>query len=161
MVWDEQMHHLHGLGNGRDRAPISNWMAVIHPDDAVPVRELMARALSGAADFDAEYRVVFPDGAVHHVCGEAVIFRDPDGSSARMVGVCYDVTEQKTAEQELRRHRVHLEELVAERTSALSVAVRQAQAANQAKASPAPYPSPLPRPTQSSPPRSVTNPRKS
>jgi signal transduction histidine kinase len=133
MVWDEQMHRLHGLGNGCDRAPISNWMALIHPDDTVPVRELMARALSGAGDFDAEYRVIWPDNSVHHVCGEAVIFRDPDGSPARMVGVCYDVTEQKTVEQELRRHRIHLEDLVAERTNALSVAVRQAQAANQAK----------------------------
>ena len=133
MVWDEQMHRLYGLGNGRDPAPISNWMEMVHPDDSVPVRELLARALSGAGDFDAEYRVIWPDHSVHHVCGEAVIFRDPDGSPARMVGVCYDVTEQKLVEQELRRHRVHLEDLVAERTNALSVAVRQAQAANQAK----------------------------
>ena len=73
----------------------------------------------------------WPGGAVHHLHGEAVIFRDPEGRPARMVGVCYDVTEQKTTEQELRRHRIHLEELVAERTNALSVAVRQAQAANR------------------------------
>jgi signal transduction histidine kinase len=51
----------------------------------------------------------------------------------RMVGVNYDVTASRTAEAELRRHRIHLEELVAERTNALSVAVRQAQGANRAK----------------------------
>jgi PAS domain S-box-containing protein len=133
MVWDEQMHRLYGLGNDHDRAPVSSDMEMVHPDDVIPVRELMARALKGTGDFDAEYRVVWPDGSVHHLCGEAVIFRDQDGSPARMVGVCYDVTEQKTVEQELRRHRIHLEDLVAERTNALSVAVRQAQAANQAK----------------------------
>ncbi|MET0320753.1 MAG: histidine kinase dimerization/phospho-acceptor domain-containing protein, partial [Duganella sp.] len=132
MVWDEQMHRLYGR-EGRDGAVIGNWLDMVHPDDAVPVRALLARALGGASDFDPEYRVRWPDGSVHHLRGEAVIFRDAEGRPARMVGVCYDVTEQKAAEQELRRHRIHLEDLVAERTNALSVAVRQAQAANQAK----------------------------
>jgi len=136
MVWDEQMHRLYGVADGHTgphRSAVENWMLMVHPDDAVPLHELLTRALAGAGDFDSEYRVRWPDGSLHYLHGEAVIFRDPDGSPARMVGVCYDVTEQKTAEQELRRHRIHLEDLVTERTNALSVAVRQAQAANQAK----------------------------
>jgi len=136
MVWDEQMHRLYGVADGHTgphRSAVDNWMLMVHPDDAVPLHELLTRALAGAGDFDSEYRVRWPDGSLHYLHGEAVIFRDPDGSPARMVGVCYDVTEQKTAEQELRRHRIHLEDLVTERTNALSVAVRQAQAANQAK----------------------------
>lgn len=133
MVWDEQMYLLYGLEGSRADGPVRNWLDLIHPDDAIPVRELLARSLNGAVDFDIEYRVLWQDGSVHHICGEAVIFRDRDGRAVRMVGVCYDITEQKAAEQELRRHRIHLEDLVAERTNALSVAVRQAQAANQAK----------------------------
>jgi len=112
---------------------MDDWNARMHPDDAIPVRALLERALSGSCDFDAEFRVVWPDGSLHHIKGEAMIFRDADGHPARMVGVNYDVTGQKVVEQELRRHRIHLEELVAERTNALSVAVRQAQTANQAK----------------------------
>ena len=136
MVWDDQMHRLYGVADGHTGphpSAVDNWMLMVHRDDAVPLRELLTRALAGAGDFDSEYRVRWPDGSLHYLHGEAVIFRDPDGSPARMVGVCYDVTEQKTAEQELRRHRIHLEDLVTERTNALSVAVRQAQAANQAK----------------------------
>jgi len=136
MVWDDQMHRLYGVADGHTGphgSAVENWMLMVHPDDAVPLHELLTRALAGAGDFDSEYRVRWPDGSLHYLHGEAVIFRDPDGSPARMVGVCYDVTEQKTAEQELRRHRIHLEDLVTERTNALSVAVRQAQAANQAK----------------------------
>jgi signal transduction histidine kinase/CheY-like chemotaxis protein len=89
--------------------------------------------LSGTAEFDIEYRLIWPDGTVHYMKADAMTFRDTEGHAMRMVGVNYDVTDSRVAEQELRRHRNHLEDLVAERTNALSVAVRQAQAANRAK----------------------------
>ncbi len=44
-----------------------------------------------------------------------------------------EVEAREEAEDELRRHRVHLEELVAERTAELTVAKVQAETANQAK----------------------------
>jgi two-component system sensor histidine kinase/response regulator len=44
-----------------------------------------------------------------------------------------DISARKHAEQELLHHRYHLEDLVSERTAALSVAMREAQAANRAK----------------------------
>ena len=136
LVWDEQMHRLYGIDDaGADGAAsaMDQWFARMHPDDAIPVRALLVGALGGGGDFDAEFRVVWPDGSLHYLKGEAMIFRDADGHPARVVGVNYDITGHKMAELELRRHRIHLEELVAERTNALSVAVRQAQVANQAK----------------------------
>ncbi|WP_143132991.1 response regulator [Pseudoduganella namucuonensis] len=52
----------------------------------------------------------------------------------RLVRVGYvDISERKRAQRELLRHRNHLEELVQQRTAALSVAVTDAQAANRAK----------------------------
>ncbi|MBP1204666.1 PAS domain S-box-containing protein [Duganella sp. 1411] len=136
LVWDEQMLRLYGMDEASAAgaaASMDEWIARMHPDDAIPVRALLDRALAGGGDFDAEFRVTWPDGSLHYMKGEAMIFRDAEGQPARVVGVNYDITEHKVAEQELRRHRIHLEDLVAERTNALSVAVRQAQAANQAK----------------------------
>src|SRR5476649_382762 len=109
------------------------WDAMLHPDDAIPTRALLQQSLEGRAEYDVEFRVIWPDGSVRHIKGDAMIFRDADSRPVRMVGVNYDVTAQKQAELELRRHRHHLEELVEDRTRALSVAVLQAQAANQAK----------------------------
>lgn len=133
VVWDEQMYRLHGVEGQQVEKPFDLWLSMIHPDDAIPTEALLRQALNGQAEFDVEFRVVWADGSVHHIKGDAMIFRDADGQPARMVGVNYDVTASRVAEQELRRHRIHLEDLVAERTNALSVAVLQAQAANQAK----------------------------
>jgi signal transduction histidine kinase/DNA-binding response OmpR family regulator len=133
VVWDEQMFRLHGMEGGKGGRDMAQWLAMLHPDDALPVQALLDQALQGSGEFDAEFRIVWPDASVHHIKGDAMIFRDSEGRPARMVGVNYDITAHKVAQQELRRHRIHLEELVAERTEALSVAVLQAQAANQAK----------------------------
>jgi PAS domain S-box-containing protein len=133
VVWDEQMYRLYGFEGRRVDKPFEMWRTMLHPDDAIPTEALLRQALQGTAEFDGEFRVIWEDGSVHYMKGDAMIFRDANGKPSRMVGVNYDVTASRVAQQELRRHRIHLEDLVAERTNALSVAVRQAQTANQAK----------------------------
>ncbi len=60
---------------------------------------------------------------------------DPALGVRSVLAVCRDITDRKQAEAELARHRHHLEELVAERTAALSEAKAGAEAANRAKSS--------------------------
>ncbi|WP_269631084.1 sensor histidine kinase [Pelomonas sp. BJYL3] len=55
------------------------------------------------------------------------------GQEARIEGMISDITQRRLAEQELTRHRDHLEELVEARTMELSQAKIRAEAANQSK----------------------------
>ncbi|MES2260205.1 MAG: ATP-binding protein [Pseudomonadota bacterium] len=132
-VWDEQMYRLYGTDRDKVPEPFQLWIDQLHPDDADISRAELQGVLDGGDAFAYEFRIVWPDGSIHHIQTDSMLFRDAAGKPARMVGVNYDITAHKTAELELRRHRHHLEELVADRTQALSVAVAQAQAANQAK----------------------------
>ncbi|MCB1997174.1 MAG: PAS domain S-box protein [Burkholderiaceae bacterium] len=59
--------------------------------------------------------------------------QDANGRVCTVLAICRDVTERRQAEEELARHRDHLEELVAQRTAALRQAMAEAEAANRAK----------------------------
>jgi PAS domain S-box-containing protein len=57
----------------------------------------------------------------------------PDGKTIFYSGFMEDITERKRAEEELKKHQEHLDEMIRERTTELVVAKEQAEAANRAK----------------------------
>src|SRR6202166_2141016 len=74
----------------------------VHPDDAASVKETVERASQNGKDFEHEYRLVMPDGAVKHVHVVAHAERDELGEF-EFVGAVMDTTEGKRAEKKLRR----------------------------------------------------------
>jgi PAS domain S-box-containing protein len=94
--------------------------------------EMILQGISlSSITFEAQHRC--KDG--HLVWGE--VQSKPEYDSAGKIigyhGITRDITERKNAEAELKRHRDHLEELVAQRTTALSIAKEAAEAASRAK----------------------------
>ncbi len=67
------------------------------------------------ADYDVEYRTLWPDGSTHWVQIRGQVIRGPNGAPERMVGVSLDVTDRKRTEE-------LLEAGVAERTRELALA---------------------------------------
>jgi PAS domain S-box-containing protein len=143
-IWDWDVHHdelaqddeimrQYGLKTRLGGGNYKAWLERVVPEDRERARAEVAAALKGERDFSLQFRIRRPDGALRHLRSMARSFRDETGKVVRMVGVSIDVTEATESEQELRRHRSHLEELVAERTEALSVAVAEAKSASRAK----------------------------
>lgn len=95
----------------------------------------------------AAYRKVFSEGCVidyplsiRHVSGlitdvlyNASGYRNEQGEVEGVFAAARDITERKRGEAELDKYRHHLEELVKQRTLALSIAKDAAEAANRAK----------------------------
>jgi PAS domain S-box-containing protein len=74
----------------------------VHPEDATPVKQTIELAAKDAKDFEHEYRLVMPDGAVKHVHVVAHAERDESGE-LEFVGAVMDTTEGKRVEKKLRR----------------------------------------------------------
>ncbi len=73
------------------------------------------------------------NGEIYYEISTISPIRQPDGRITHYVAVKEDITEKKHMGQELDRYRLHLEEVVAERTRQLEQARAAAEAANQSK----------------------------
>ena len=71
------------------------------------------------------WEIIRKDGSTRQVELSVSLITDPQGNPAGFRGIARDVTERKRAEDELRRHRHHLEEMVADRTAELRKANEQ------------------------------------
>ncbi len=135
LYWSEEMFRIFGL-NPQDGVPTAEtfWQR-IHPEDLERTRELLLKAAAGNREYEHEHRIVLPDGTVKHIHAIGHPVLDENGQVAEYVGTAMDVTERKLAEDELRKHRENLEDMVRHRTEQLAEAKARAEAANRAKSS--------------------------
>jgi PAS domain S-box-containing protein len=98
MVWDEQMFELYGITPRQNRATYSQWRNALHPEDRARCDAEVAEALSGTKRFDTEFRVRWPDGAVHQIRAIGRVQRDAAGRPTRMIGTNWDITDRKHIE---------------------------------------------------------------
>lgn len=133
LVWDERMYQMVGVAPGELGDAHHTWLATVHPDDRALCELAKRQALERDRPYDIEFRICRPDGAVRYIKADGQVLRNPQGQPVRMTGIHYDITERKQAEEEMRRHRDHLLELVDERTASLLAATRAAENANRVK----------------------------
>jgi PAS domain S-box-containing protein len=79
------------------------WVQILHPDDRERVMAESHRTNRTGEPFRMEYRLIHKDGHVVWVRDEAEMLRDAAGQPIAWQGVLLDVTEQKVAEEGLRR----------------------------------------------------------
>jgi PAS domain S-box-containing protein len=78
------------------------WTAGIHPDDVRRHEAVYANAFERRQPFEIEYRLRRHDGQYRWVVEHAVPRDGADGSFAGYIGSCFDITERKYAEEQLR-----------------------------------------------------------
>ena len=104
------------------------WAAAIHPDDRERVFKDWGAAANDGQLFLSEYRFQTQDGTVTWVVGQARAETDSKGKVLSYVGTITDITEQKQAEETIRRINIELEQRVKERTVQLETANQELEA---------------------------------
>jgi PAS domain S-box-containing protein len=110
--WSEECYRVLSF-DAQDGLPrFEDFFQRIHPDDQPGFRELIETAIREKAEWEADYRIVHPDGAIReiHVVGHPVL--SASGHLVEFVGTVIDVTERKRAEEERRRSEMELRQIV-------------------------------------------------
>lgn len=99
MHCDEGMYVLyHFDAESRHVSSAAAWLSSIHPDDAERAGNEIKEALRGKERLETDFRIIWPDKSVRYLRTLAVIHRNDQRTAVRMVGACWDVTQQKNAE---------------------------------------------------------------
>ncbi|MCA1245333.1 PAS domain-containing protein [Massilia sp. MS-15] len=92
------------LNFGRDPGvPFSypELRAAVHPDDSTRMADAVEHSIKTGADYDIEYRIVTPAGAMRWIAIRGQAEYGSDGRPLRMTGVSIDVTERRRTEDRL------------------------------------------------------------
>ncbi|SDS54678.1 PAS domain S-box-containing protein [Opitutus sp. GAS368] len=103
LIWDDEMHRLFGSKRENFNGAYEAWVRALHPADQERAQAEVQDALRSRKPFHTEFRIIRADGAVRTIKALAEVFVGPDGRPQRMVGVNYDITEQKELEEKFLR----------------------------------------------------------
>jgi PAS domain S-box-containing protein len=98
--WSDETFRIFGLTPRQLKDHRRVFLESIHPEDRTRVDRALTDALSGARDYDLDYRVRLADGTEKVVHSHAEVLKDEAGKPLGMRGIVHDITESKRAEEE-------------------------------------------------------------
>ena len=98
-MWDDGQYQILGIDPGSFELTPANIQALFHPDDVHELHEAWASFARGTKSYEAEFRIIRPNGEMRWCAGTAAASTDKGGRVIRVSGVTVDITERKQAEE--------------------------------------------------------------
>ena len=95
MLWDSWMFRLYGLDPHDGPSTYELWVRHLHPQDREAAVQAVQDDIDGIRPYRMVFRIVWPDGSVHHIRASGLVTRDAAGRPLRMIGTNVDVTEPR------------------------------------------------------------------
>src|SRR5882724_2808326 len=117
IVWSDETYGIFEYDHA-EKPTVSMVLQRTHPQDRALVQQVIENASKSGTDFEHEYRLVVPRGAIKHLHVRAHALHDSSGS-VEFIGAVTDITERRAAEikvaertSELRRSERELREVI-------------------------------------------------
>ena len=112
-MWDIARNEIWLADKGRalfgfapsEKLDLDRFRSAVHPEDRELVFQAVQNSLRTGAEYEAEYRVLLPDGQLRWIAGRGRVEFNSNGQPARMRGASVDITKRKQAEELAARQR--------------------------------------------------------
>lgn len=126
LKWDAQMFEIYGLPpSPGGRAHYSEWISAVLPAELPNQLARLQHTIATCGRDQREFRITrASDHAVRNIRASELVITGADGKAARLVGINFDTTESKLAEEQIRELNAVLES----RATALETANKELEA---------------------------------
>jgi PAS domain S-box-containing protein len=112
LVLSEEIGAAFGWLQNLRNLTLTRFMEIVHPEDRTRVNSALQRSLAERTNCDLEFRYVRPSGSVRWIAIKGRGEYDSAGIPMRMIGVALDSTERKRAEEQIRKSKTELQEVL-------------------------------------------------
>lgn len=106
IYWSRQMYEFFPADKESGPPSYEQHLESIHPEDRERFRLTVAQALIDGRPYQLRYRTTLPNGSVLWLHGRGEVQKDNEGRVISLSGTCQDITEQVSAEEEVKAERV-------------------------------------------------------
>jgi len=100
--WFGDLRTMFGIPSDAFEGQVEDFYRHVYPDDRESVRSAVADARRSHGPYAEEFRVIRDDQAVRWVTAKGKFYYKNDGEAEQMVGMAFDITDRKLAEQQVR-----------------------------------------------------------
>jgi len=93
--WSANMEALFGLAPGEFDGSYEMFVSSLHPEDSDRVLEAINYSIATKAEYNIEFRIVYPNGQIRWTQSKGQVFYDECDRPLRMAGVDLDITGRK------------------------------------------------------------------
>ena len=113
LAWEGAHRELFGV-NPDQFSTIESLQDFVHPEDRALVAEATREAIENRNPFGTEFRIILPTGELRWIRSQGRLVGDQNNQPSRLLGVVWDVTDRKHAQQQLLEANKRLDFLVTE-----------------------------------------------
>jgi PAS domain S-box-containing protein len=112
VIVSPEIYRIFGINPGEDASSTDFFFNRTHPEDRKRTQERFERSKIDKTDYQADYRIVLPDGAIKHLHAIGHPVLNESGDIKEFVGTSMDVTERKRAEEKIRQSERELRQIL-------------------------------------------------
>lgn len=99
-TWDEGMHEILPLSHNRRHSSTDEWLGVVIEQDRQRALHELKNAMT-SGQYESEYKIRAAH-SIRHIRATGILEKNSDGKAVRIIGMKWDVTKERNAEERVR-----------------------------------------------------------